>query len=215
MKELIAILESRRANCSRGIQKALRQIDTRVLAGVLNRLDKKYHEIFFGNMTKMAGDIVRQEMNIQKEFTDDAYDSEHASPEEQIKTLCSVLMVYTNENFDKLYEYPAYSQSVKFGSVSETADTFYSLALFAHQNGLMSLDGIQEKCGNRLFAKSLDLLLMGIEQFRFEELLENYKNQYLKNVETIYTMIIKGIKSLYDGDHPEMVKEKLDSIAEA
>jgi hypothetical protein len=214
MKELLGILESRRVNCSRGMQRAIRQIDTSVLARILNDLDEKYHQYFYRNMTEKSVEILKKEMSIQKELMKSAYNGEYDTLERDIATLCSILKTYTNENFDEVFEYPVFLKPIDLKSPQRTVKTFYELATFAKENGLMALDGLQEKSGDPLFKKALELLLLGIEPFRFQELLENYRDQYAERMERIYTMIIKGIRSIYDGDHPEMVQEKLKSIRE-
>ncbi len=214
MEELISILESKRTNCSRGIERALGQTDTTALARILNALDSKYHKYFFQNMTARAVVILEKEMEIQKGVLKSLYNKKYDEFEEEVENFCSVLKLYTNEKFDKRFEYPSYSGDLNFDTTKETVETLYQLGDFSRQNGLMALNGIIDKSSSKMFNKSLELLLMGIEPFRFEELLENYKTQYLDMVEKNYSMIIKGIRGLYDGDHPEMIREKLKSVCE-
>ena len=212
MKKLIDLLESKRINCSRGMQKVLRQIDTRVLVRILNQLDPKYHQIFFDNMTKKAVDIIKADMDIETEFIKSAYNEKYEGLAKDIENLCGLIEAFTNENFDEKQEYPKFLKKVELGDPKETTKTLFELSVFARKNGLMALSGLEENTNNKLFKKALEWVLAGTDPFIVEELLENYKNQYVKNTEEICTMIKIGMRSIQDGDHPQITKEKMKSI---
>ncbi len=214
MEDLIRLLESRRVNCSRGMQKALRDINTEILARVLISLNEKYHHIFFRNMSDKAARILRDEMLIQRKFLESSYNNAYSFINEDAGLVCSVLQSWTNEDFEEEYRYPEYEGELNFDSAAHTVETFRQLSHYAREHGLMGLNSLMENSNNKLFVKSLELLLLAMDPFILDEILENYKNQYLEETRAIFTMIIKGVKGIYEGEHPEIIAEKLKSINE-
>jgi flagellar FliG-like protein len=212
MKRLIELLESKRPNSSRGMQKVLREIDSRPLARILNQIDPKYHRIFFDNMTDKAVSFIKADMGIEEEFLKSAYNDKGADLSKDVEMLCGLIETYTVENFDERQEYSNYPNEIKLGNPKETTETFFELSVFARKNGLLALNGIEEGTSNKLFKKAMEIVLAGTDPFIVDELLENYKNQFLRNAEEVYTMIKIGMRSIQDGDHPRITQEKMKSI---
>ncbi|MBN1646941.1 MAG: hypothetical protein JW874_02810 [Spirochaetales bacterium] len=214
MDRLITILESKRKNCSRGIQKALRGIDTRILSRIMNNLDPRYHHVILENMTSRSQEILRNEMENEKAFVKSAYNDKYSDLSENTGMFCDLLEMYTNENFDNRQEYPAFSAEINLDDPAGTVTTFYEISTWARKNGLMALDGIEEKTENGFFKKALEMMLLGTDPSIFEEILENYREQHVRKAATILQMIKTGMMSIQEGEHPEITRERLKSIDE-
>jgi hypothetical protein len=212
MDRLVSLLTGKRANCSRGLQKALREIDTIILARVMNSLPRDCQVVLTRNMSRKARDWLMKEMQIQIQFRKTAYNDDYHELPNDVMKVCKAIETFTNENFDEVQKFPEYDGELAFETRKGTIDSLYGISEFARGNGLLALEGLGEKTNNRLFRKALELLLLGIEPFRFEELLDNYRKQFLKEADEVHAMIVAGIRGIYDGDHPDVIKEKLESL---
>jgi hypothetical protein len=212
MKKLIDLLSGKRANHSRGMQRALREIDTSQLARVMLALDKKHQDVLVRNMTKKANEILKKSMEMERIHKSQS-GGKYPDLEEDAESICRVIEAYTAESYEEVQKYPAYEQELSFQTRKDTIETIHQISEFARTYGLMALDGLEKKTDNPLFQKALELMLLGIEPFLFEEILRNHEKRYLKLVEDIHTMIVEGFLSIQLGHHPTIVKDKLESIA--
>jgi hypothetical protein len=214
MERLISLLESKRKNCSRGVQKALREIDIRILSRIMNKLDSKYHHIILENMTAKTQEILLIDMESEKEFLKSAYNDKCEGLSECVEMFCDVLELYTNENFDSRQEYPVYTAAINLDTPDRIITTFYNLSSWARSNGLMALDGVEQKTDNKFFQKAMEMMLAGTDPSLYDEILDNYLEQYVRKTRIMLNMIKTGMLSIQEGEHANITEEKLKSINE-
>lgn len=212
MNDLAQILKSKRMNDNRGIQKALREIDTHILALCTINIEKETLKPIFRNMSKRAVAVLEKEIEIINDKNNIILKNiDEMTIKNAQKVLYDLLLNWTGE-VEKPYSYPE-APELKLSNFSELIDTLTAISTHAKKYGLMSLDSIEKQPNESFLNIACDLLLEGYEPMLFEEIIENYLNKNIAEYKIKLTMIKEGFKSIQMGDNPLVTKEKLKSIS--
>jgi hypothetical protein len=213
MDTFAEFFKSKRINDSRGIQKALRRIDTHILALSLVKSEKNHREIFYRNMTKRAVKILEKDIE-EAEFgltVNDPYiDGQYF--ENARKIVLEELINWTNEKYDKPQVYPNDLPDVKLDSFGNILQTFTGINDQCRKYGMFSINGIEDKTDNLLFKKGIEFIIDGTDPLMLEEIMENYikslSNKYIREL----NMIWNALKLIQNGSTSFELVEKLKSL---
>lgn len=207
------LLKSNRIYDSRGIQRALREIDTNVLAIALSTVSEDLRIPIFRNMTKSSREILEKEISIIEKTGNYNFQYKDLSLEKAKGIVSEILFGFTSEHCIKEPESSEKLPKIDLSTFNNIIETFENIGNHAYANGLISLEGLIDKSDDPFFKKALQLLLDGYEPLLFEELLENYKQRMLESYKVKLSMIIEGVKSMQMGHPPASMKEKLLSLS--
>ena len=211
--ELESILKSRRINDKRGMQRALRKIDTHVLAIALSDVPEDLRTAVFRNMTKTSGEILEKEIRIIKKTKNYNFRYADMNPRKAKEILSEILLKFVSECYTQETKYTGELPEIDLTTFETIIESFEKIGYFVYENGLLSIEGLMDKIGDPFFQKAVQLLLDGYDPLLFEGLLENYKRRMLQNCEVRMSMIIEGVKSLQMGHPPTSIREKLLSLS--
>ena len=185
------------------IQRALREIETEVLATALIGLSDIHREMFYRNISLRVRRMCEEEMQIKS-------DSISEEIVEDAKSLILDVLQRMKERVDpkEIRETVAVPE-IKLGSHEEIIDTFRAFASYVRRNGFLPLQEIEDKINDPLMRKGIQFLVDGTEPMIMHSLLEKYKNTLLRDVETRYDMILDGIDTLATRYLPQSVEDRL------
>jgi hypothetical protein len=213
MDDFNELAKSKRLNDRRGVQKALRQIDTNILAVALSAAPEHFRNRIYANMTVRSRAVIENEIELMLASDNRRYVYDNMTVEEAQAMVAHAITEYTMDGPERETVYPKELPEVRLGSVRDVIDTFEQLDAHSYRHGLMSLEGIEETVEDEYFKKAVQLLLDGWEPLLLEQLLENYKTRMLERLSIRMDMISQGIRSIQAGDPPPAVREKLSSLA--
>ncbi|MBI4978751.1 MAG: hypothetical protein HZC28_14825 [Spirochaetes bacterium] len=193
------------------IQRALRNVDSRVLACALSALPEQKQEIFFRNMPQRAVRMTRTTI----------VEEGNAFCEREIREAQGLLADFIaplledermrqpvgNAEPERLPPLPAF----RLNDEEEIIRTFMTLSWYIKKHGMLSIEDAGENTENQVFRKGIDLLVDGWEPMTSRALLENVKKAYLAAVERRVDMILEGFAGLQDGIETAALEEKLRS----
>ncbi|MBN2354313.1 MAG: hypothetical protein JXD23_17215 [Spirochaetales bacterium] len=212
MNQLNELLESDRMNDRRAVQKALRRLDTSLLAIALSTSSPELREKIYKNVTIRARRAIEKEIELLKGTPDFGYTYDDMTVEKAQRHVAETLKTWTREGLKTETVYPKDLPAVKLEAFSDIIDTFERIGDHVFRHGLMSLDGIEEKTDDLFFKKAIQLLLDGYDPLIFDELLENYRERILHNAAVRMNMIAAGVKSLQMEELGAM-KERMLSLS--
>ena len=185
------------------IQRALREIDTVVLATALIGLPAIHRDMFYRNMSQRVVRICEEEIELR-----DGSTSEHQV--EDAKSLLLDLLERMRDRVDPNEVRETVSlPKINLGTHEEIIDTFRVMAGYIRRSGHLSLQNLEDQVDDPLMRKGIQFLVDGVEHMLMHSLLERYKRTLLRDLETRYDMILDGIETLGTGYTPQMVEEKL------
>jgi hypothetical protein len=215
MNTFSELLHSKRLNDRRGVQKALRQIDTHVLAVALSAASNDLREKIYTNMTVRSRSVIENEIELMRTSDNRRYVYDNVTEAEAEAMVARTIAEYTTEGLDKETAYPQELPEVRLDSIRDIIDTFERLDAHSYLHGLMSLEGVEKKTEDEYFRKAAELLLDGLEPLLLEQLLENHKTRILNRLSLRFALISEGIRAIQAGDPPPVVREKLSSLAQS
>ena len=213
MNEFTELAQSKRLNDRRGVQKALRQIDTHILVVALSAAPESVRDRICVNMTVRSRAVIESEMALIAASDNRRYVYDDMTVEEAQAMVARTITEYTTDSLDRESVYPKKLPEVRLGSVRDIIDTFERLDDHSYHYGLMSLEGVEETVEDEYFTKAVQLLLDGWEPLLLEQLLENHKARILARLSMRMDLISQGVRAIQEGDPPPVVREKMSSLA--
>ncbi len=212
MNPLSEVLNSKRANDNRGIQKALRRLDVHILALSLLDIDNNKREILYRNTTKRVAAMIEKEVEtLSINLKNDYIGIEKISISEAQEMVTEMIIKWTQElNEPIVYQkdFPA----VNLNTYDDLIKTFANINDYASKYGLMSIEGIENSTDNELFKKGIELILDGYDPLLLDEILENYIKSLMSKYLTELNMISSAIKSIQMALPTDIMIEKLNSL---
>jgi len=212
MNELNELLASGRMNDRRGVQKALRRLDTSLLAIALSTVSSEKREKIYNNVTIRARRGIEKELELLKTTPRLGYKYEGMTVEKAQRHVAETIATWTRDDIKTETVYPKDLPAVKLETFPDIIDTFERIGDHVFRHGLMSVDGIEEKTDDLFFKKAIQLLLDGYDPLIFDELLENYRERLIHNAAVRMNMIAAGVKSLQMGELGAM-KDRMLSLS--
>jgi hypothetical protein len=213
MATLSDFFDSKRINHGRGIQKALRRIDTHILALSLVGVDEDRRRIIYRNMTERAERLLEEEIGIVSfNLENNDAGTDEVSVAEAAAMVAEELFRWTNEKLDQPVACPEELPEVKLDCFENILQTFVAINDHARKYGLFSINGIENKSGHPLFKKGMEFVLDGIDPLVLEEIMENYIASLSARYARELNMIRTGIRILQLGYPSFAIVENLKSL---
>jgi hypothetical protein len=185
------------------IQRALREIDTEVLATALIGLTDVHREMFYRNISIRVRRMCEEEISIK-------VDSVEERRVEEAKSLILERLQRMQEIADPNEVRETVSlPEIALGSHEEIIDSFRTLASYVRRNGFLPLQEMEDKIKDPLMRKGIQFLVDGTEPMFMHSLLEKYRTTLLRDAETRYDMILDGIDALSTRYLPQGVEDRL------
>ena len=187
------------------IQRAIRETDSVILEKTMLGLGQSGRDRIFENMSKRSGKML-QEGIAKSELLGST--SENAEAESFFHVILTKMVAEDGEYLPL----PDTIPQLKMDTATNIVKMFGELATFIRDYGVLGLEKAGVTTDHQLMKKGLQYLIDGWDPMWSQSMLENFKEHYLKTIETEYDMIIEGISMLYQSTPSEGVKEKLKSI---
>ena len=185
------------------IQRALREIDTEVLATALVGLSDTHRDMFYRNVSLRIRRMCEEEIQIK------AGDVSEQRVEDA-KALILDMLQRQQERIDpNEVRETVVIPEIKLGTHEEMIVSFRALATYVRRCGFLPLQEIEDEIEDPMMRKGIKFLIDGTDPLFMHALLEKYKSTLLRDTETRYDMILDGIDTLATRYLPQAVEDKL------
>lgn len=185
------------------VQRALREIDTEVLADALAESPEEIRSIILRNMSKRACTLLSEDIKGKKGI----YPARIHAAQELLLQLLRKHAKYaaSEESSPAKEEIPP----VRLDGLEQTIATFRALATYVRSHGFLPLETVEQAIPHPLMRKGIEFVVDGMDPLWIRSVLEKYKATYLRGVETQLEMILDGLECLASKDLPHVVEQKL------
>lgn len=187
------------------VQRALTEIDTRVLCTAMLGLSDELRGVIYRNVSDRVQQMCRGDIEARAETGQEKIDGAQALLLRLLEQTSAGAPSSVSETT------PSPLPDVRLDTPDAVATTFRDLAVFAQSQGALALGKLEEKIGDPLMLKGICLLVDGWEPLLRRSMLEKRKAALLHDLEVRYDMILDGIDALCHGDTPAGIEEKLRS----
>ncbi len=186
------------------IQRALREIDTEVLATALVGLSEGIRGMFYRNMSRRTTTICEEDIQLRGGRTSQA----------RIEAAQAVLLGLLRQHGEQAKDeelQPDQDQipEIRLDSQDAIIVTFRALASYVRKHGFLPLGEIEDSIDDPFMRKGIQFLVDGTEPMLTRSILERYKKTLLQSYETRLDMMLEGIDTLASRYLPQLVEDKL------
>jgi hypothetical protein len=190
---------------NRIIQMTLREIDTEVLVPALLSMDEVRRDIIFRNMSKRAVSMIREEMHIA-----DGTLPHNAGKMgiDRLEHLLNIFDRHMKEDPDRAGRAATGFPAVSFAD--DPAEFLLQFAYFISIHPPMALEGFLDRAPHPAIRRCMELMINGHTPESILDIIAQLRKTELRKVEREYDMIRATLESHAAGEHPRLLKDRLD-----